>query len=375
MQVPGWLLKLLIAFLSNRELIVRHKKTQSKKKMLPGGSPQGTRLGMLLFLILINLAGFSQDELVKNVGEVITQPFKLRKPMDKIHLKYIDDLTLGTRLDLKRTLIKDPNPTPIRPLTYHNRTGHILRQCDNVMQTELDKLVRYSEDHFMKINYKKTKCMLFNPLKQVDLMPNLLSPCGQPIELVEQFRLLGIEIRSDLRWNANTDSICTKFYNRLWIIRNLKELGTNQTEIVDIYVKQVRVMAELAVPVWEPGLTMSQSNQIERCQMVACVIILGQNYQSYRKSLNTLGLKSLKVRRSEICRKFAKKSVNHIKFKHWFSQNTNEQHYNTRYEKPVLKPVPARKKKYERSPLPFLTDMLNNTIKAFDETKSEFTFL
>ena len=63
MGVPNWLLKIVMAFLSERELIVRYKGKTSGNKSLPGGTPQGTRLEMFLFLILINWAGFEESEL------------------------------------------------------------------------------------------------------------------------------------------------------------------------------------------------------------------------------------------------------------------------------------------------------------------------
>ena len=56
--VPGWLLQIVIGFLENREIEVSYKGAKSERKQLPGGSPQGTVLGMFLFLILINSAGF-----------------------------------------------------------------------------------------------------------------------------------------------------------------------------------------------------------------------------------------------------------------------------------------------------------------------------
>ena len=68
MGVPKWLLEIVIAFLSERELIVRHKGLKSSKKSLPGGSPQGTRLGMFLFLVLINFAGFPAQDIEDNIG-------------------------------------------------------------------------------------------------------------------------------------------------------------------------------------------------------------------------------------------------------------------------------------------------------------------
>ena len=72
MGVPGWLLQIVIGFLSDRELVLRYKGVTSGRKRLPGGGPQGTRLGLFLFLILINAAGFGI--LQKHTGEHITKP-------------------------------------------------------------------------------------------------------------------------------------------------------------------------------------------------------------------------------------------------------------------------------------------------------------
>ena len=53
MGVPGWLLKIVIAFLTDRKMTVRYKGKQSSVKSLPGGGPQGTLLGLLLFIVLM----------------------------------------------------------------------------------------------------------------------------------------------------------------------------------------------------------------------------------------------------------------------------------------------------------------------------------
>ena len=52
--VPGWLLNLVMGFLTERSLLLKHKGETSESKPLPGGGPQGTLLGLFLFLILIN---------------------------------------------------------------------------------------------------------------------------------------------------------------------------------------------------------------------------------------------------------------------------------------------------------------------------------
>ena len=58
--VPGWLLQIVIGFLENRKMEVHFKNETSETKDLPGGGPQGTILGMFLFLILINAAGLKE---------------------------------------------------------------------------------------------------------------------------------------------------------------------------------------------------------------------------------------------------------------------------------------------------------------------------
>ena len=46
MGVPGWLLRIIVGFLSDRVLIVRHNGKSSSEKSMPGGSAQGSKLGL-----------------------------------------------------------------------------------------------------------------------------------------------------------------------------------------------------------------------------------------------------------------------------------------------------------------------------------------
>ena len=139
--IPGWLLQIIIGFLENRELEVFFNGVKSKRKKLPGGGPQGTILGMFLFLILINQAGFKN--LVANTGKIICNPsLSKQKPMRQIHLKWIDDMTVAESIDLKNTLETDPNL--LFPLQYHERTGHYLPSEHSKLQTLLNDLVEYT---------------------------------------------------------------------------------------------------------------------------------------------------------------------------------------------------------------------------------------
>ena len=128
---------------------------------MPGGGPQGTKLGLFLFLILINAAGYQYLE--KNIGTIITKNALKRKAIQNIHLKYIDDLSYAEALNLKDCVVTNPDPNPPRPFSYHNRTNHVLPPGACILQEQLTQLEKYCQDNQMVINQGKCKVMIFNP--------------------------------------------------------------------------------------------------------------------------------------------------------------------------------------------------------------------
>lgn len=352
MGVPGWLLRVVMAFLTDRELILRYKGTSSGRKTLPGGSPQGTRLGMFLFLILINFAGFDNSDLVKDIGTHITQPMKDRKPLVRAHMKYIDDMTYTNSVQLKKCLKVNSDQNVPRPVAYHDRTGHHLPDCESEIHEQVEKLKIFVQDHEMIINEDKSKVMLFNTSRVYDFMPKVTFDESSYLEVVEEMKLLGIIIQSNMKWYSNTQNLCKKGYTRLWMLRNLKKHGACQADLLDVYIKQCRCMLELAVPVWNPAISKSEISQIERVQKTALAVILGKNYNSYEEALDVLKLSSLEDRRLEICKTFARKSQQHEKFQNWYT-------YSDEPSVETFKPVPYRTLRYKKSPLPYLTDLLN----------------
>ena len=146
---------------------------------------------------------------------------------------------------------------------------------------------------------------------------------------------------------------------RLWMLRRLKGFGANHREMVDVYEKQIRSIMEQAVPVWEPGLTKGECEQIERVQKCAFSIILGDKYTSYRSALRITKLETLFERRRKLCATFGKRSVKHSKFKNWFK--SNPKYLSSRSKQPKFKNVFYRTERYRRSPVSYLTETLNQS--------------
>ena len=55
--VPGWLLKILTSYLTGRSMELKYKGAISSPQSLPGGTVQGSELGILLFIVEHSDAG------------------------------------------------------------------------------------------------------------------------------------------------------------------------------------------------------------------------------------------------------------------------------------------------------------------------------
>ena len=86
-----------MGFLSERVMVVRVKGETTAPKSLPGGGPQETLLGLLLFLVLLNFCGYESQ---LNIGETITNG-KKKFNSATFHSKYVDNLTIAEALNIK----------------------------------------------------------------------------------------------------------------------------------------------------------------------------------------------------------------------------------------------------------------------------------
>ena len=298
MHVPGWLLLILISYLTERSMFMRHKGASSSRKFLPGSSPQGAFLGILLFIIIFNGAA-------------------LRPSIPRQHslnLKYIDDLSLLVALNLKSVLVDDPVTRPM-PLTRNERNELILPAVNNPLQHELDELQTFTTNKLLKIKEKKTNVMKFNFSRNYDFPPELvISGFDNQIEVVSETKLLGVILSDNLKWGANTEYICKRAYQNMWSVRRIKRMDIEPLVILDVYLKEIRAVLELAVPAWHSGLTIKQAADIERVQRVAVNVILsdcntGKSEFTYTMALVTLNLEPLEVRRRKLCQTFSNKTL------------------------------------------------------------------
>eukprot|EP00057_Strongylocentrotus_purpuratus_P013375 XP_011667849.1 PREDICTED: uncharacterized protein LOC105439971 [Strongylocentrotus purpuratus] len=224
-------------------------------KPSPVGYPQGTRLGPVLFLVLINDAALESDN----------------------RWKYVDDLTIVE-------VLKKTHPSEL--------------------QSHLDSLIQWCKDNDVVPIAAKCKAMQISFLRQPP-PPIVLDINSTTLEAVSSLKLLGVFLRDDLKWDGQVNRLISNASRRLYLLTKLRRNGVTTKDLATIYMLYNRPVLEFAAPVWTSGITNNHSVSIERVQRRALRIITYPDSRTYDELQSHLGVSSLKERRTSLSLRFA----------------------------------------------------------------------
>ena len=209
----------------------------------------------------------------------------------------------------------------------------------------------------MRINEKKTKCMIFNYTNKYQFTTRL-SINNQPIEVIESTRLLGTFLQNNLCWDLNTKEIVKKANARMELLRKVASFCDNLEDLKIIYILFIRSILEQSATVWHSSLSEENKSDLERVQKTALKIILDQRYKSYKNALNILDLESLDDRRKYLCLTFARRSSKHPTMKKMFPVSEKSHKMNTRNPE-KFKVQFTHNERLKKSPIIYMQNLLN----------------
>ena len=184
---------------------------------------------------------------------------------------------------------------------------------------------------------------------------------GETLEIVNEYKALGVILSSDLKWEANTKRIVRNANIAMKNLHIAKKFTSNISELKQIYISKVRSHLEYGVNVWNSGLTKHQVFMLERVQRSAMKVIFGKYFKSYSEALNYLNLETLEKRRSKLNLNFAKKC---LKLNTMSSLFPVKEVKHQMYSRHKLKFVENRAKsvRYKNSSVPHMQHLLNEDI-------------
>ena len=117
--------------------------------------------------------------------------------------------------------------------------------------------------------------------------------------------------------SAQVEAVRRGVRSRLWTLRNLKNSGFTEDELVRVYKTMIRPVADYAAVVYHSSLTDEQDELLDNLQNAALKMIYGPGL-SARKMRSKSGLSTLRARREVLCDKFIDKCVGIPLFSDWF---------------------------------------------------------
>ena len=338
--VRSSLMPLIINYFQDRSITVQWNGATSSSYSMPASTPQGSSFGVNEFLAISNdvASGVPEDD----------------------KYSYMDDLTTMEVINLVSVGIASYNfkSHVSSSVPSHNQ----IVPADNLKsQGYLNEINQWTNEKEMKLNERKTKCMLINFSRKNKFTTDLKLK-GESLEIVDEARLLGVILTSDLKWAANTNKIVRNANIAMKSLHIAKQFTSNVSELKQIYISKVRSHLEYGVNVWSSGLTKHQNFSIERVQKSAMKVIFGKYFSNYKKALNDLNLDKLETRRRKLNLNFAKKSLKLKNMCTLFPLKTSLHDMKKRNEnKYVINN--AKTYRYKVSSVPHMQCLLNQDVK------------
>ena len=200
LNLPNRMVRTLSSFLTDRSLTVFHEGHWSHKVHLKAGTPQGSPLSPLIYLIYVN--DFPQE---------IKKYCKLSQ--------FADDTALYAKAFTEQYAIKK-------------------------LQKGLDLLEGWCRRWRVKLNASKSKLVVFSRQKQNNEENFKVALFNDVIGPTEEARFLGIEFDRRLSFKNHIEDICAKANQRLNVLRALSRAGVSPHITMRLYKMYVRTLLE-----------------------------------------------------------------------------------------------------------------------------------
>ena len=320
------LIAIVGSFLTSRTMAVKVGQAMSKPRIVLGGVPQGSILGVFLFNATIDSFEAASRDLVRYpviggndtregpppahdraldapVAQEYDRPgFRAWESFLLSILKYVDDNVIHEKLCMDGLVIDENGEERARA----TRSQNLFRQ-----------ITRIAEMLGMRVNTDKTMVLCISDSRTYKAKAFIEDAEGVEIDSVEKLKVLGLHFSSRPDMADQVEAICRKFRSRVWTLRHLHHRGFSQADLLKVYKSTILPCHDYCSNVFHSSLTLSQTITLERLQAKALKAIYGYD-PSYKELMEKAGLTTLRARRESRELSFARKCAASVRFAGWF---------------------------------------------------------
>ena len=328
-----------MSFFENRRMKVKWHNVFSEIKQLDGGGPQGSSWGVISYLSQTN----------DNANNI---------PVEDRY-KYFDDLSFVEKINLMEAKIEKYNfkDHVSSEIPDHNQ---IIKNENLKTQSYINDINEWTENNMMKMNAKKTKIQIFNFSKKYQFTTSIKLQ-NQALEIVDEKRILGVYLTSNLKWDKQVDVLIKSANMRMRWLHAAKKFTDDRKILKQIYTIYIRSILENAAAVWHSGLTQNNIDDLERLQKASLRVMYGNKFSTYEQALSDMNMESLYDRRTKLCFNFIKKSIKLENFKNLFPENENVNMNIRNHEKYLIKKY--RTERCKKTSVPYFQSLMNKYVK------------
>lgn len=202
--IRGPVNRLLVSFASERQIIVKNRDVLSESCDIDVGTPQGSVLGPLLFILYVN-------DLARYISGA------------RIFM-YADDTSIVVSADTYEGLLM--------------AVGSVLNQFDS-----------WCERNRLLINYSKTVAVEFSGMYKIPHDGLTFSVSGNRIETVDSVTFLGTVLDRRMDWSAHISSVCTKLGRAFYAMLTIRN-SVDDEALLQIYYATVQSILSYNLVVW-----------------------------------------------------------------------------------------------------------------------------
>jgi ribonuclease HI len=227
-RIKSW----IADFLENRKIKVKINNTISKEFRLDNGTPQGSVISPILFLIMIN------------------------------------DFPSSTTSDIQTSIFADDSAIW--------KSGANLNHIISELKPQVNKIAEWCEEWGFTLNEKKTTAVIFTKSNQIrnNNVPIVIN--GMTIATAKSIKFLGLTIDQQLTWTEHINSTISKAKSKINLLRSISgsRWGANKTTLLRIYKTIIRPKLEYGLEAMT-SITKSARQKIEKIQNCCLRICTG----------------------------------------------------------------------------------------------------
>ncbi len=146
------------------------------------------------------------------------------------------------------------------------------------MQEAVTRVAEWSRQHKMTLNTEKCEVAFFTSNMHEARWQPTIHLEGQPLRFTPLPKLLGVTLDRALSFGQHITNITAKDAGRCRVLTSLtsKQWGWRKDQLTKIYKALYFSVMLYGAPAWQPWLSATRLEQLERCQIRALRVITGQ---------------------------------------------------------------------------------------------------